>query len=244
MEQAVTYKLSKGIRRAKARYVILSILLPTMLIAFIFLSPTTKDDNLATKAGIGVFALVMIGLIFYITSSIALRKLSELSVSIFPDRIERENRKHKEIFLWKDVQRAEILQYPNYEIATIKLSLANKKVVTLFGFEDMETAYKQIEKAIPHEVVINKKRVKLDWDQPFMITLIMLLTFAVILAIQLIGEQAYRFFNMLFSFGFGLYYLIAKPISNAQGKGWRIFEIIVSVFLIVSAILMLVFFPQ
>jgi hypothetical protein len=236
MEQAITYKPSRGIRRAKERYLTLSILLPVMLIAFLFLSPTTRDDSFATKAGIGFFLLVVLGLIFYFSSSITLRKLSELSISIFPDRFERESGKHREIFLWKDVQRVEILEYPNGEIASMKLALANQKTVYLFGFEDMATATKQIEEVISNEASIRRKRMKLNWDQPIIMILSGLLTLAIILGIQEIGESAYRFFNAFVSFSLGLYVLIFKPISSAQGKGWQKFEIGSGVLFIVVAV--------
>jgi hypothetical protein len=64
MEQAITYKFSKGILQAKKRYLALSILLPVVLIVFLFLSPTTSDESLAAKAGIGLFLFILIGLIF------------------------------------------------------------------------------------------------------------------------------------------------------------------------------------
>jgi len=53
MEQAITYKFSKSILQAKKRYVALSILLLVILSLFLFLSPTTRDESLAAKAGIG-----------------------------------------------------------------------------------------------------------------------------------------------------------------------------------------------
>ena len=63
-----------------------------------------------------------------------------------------------------------------------------------------------------------------------------LLTVALILGIQEIGESAYRFFNAFFSFSLGLYILIFKPISSARGKGWQIIEIISGVAFIVGAV--------
>jgi hypothetical protein len=214
----------------------LSILFPVIFIAFLFLSPTTRDVSFATKAGIGFFVFIILGLIFYVASSITLRKLSELSISIFLDRFERESGKYREIFLWKDVQRVEIREYPNGEIAFIKLALANQQAVTLFGFEDMATVTKQIEAAIPKEASIRRKIMKLNWDQPIIMVLSGLLTLAIILGIQEIGETAYRFFNAFIFFAFGLSILIFKPFSRTQGKGWRIFEVGSGVVLIVVAI--------
>jgi hypothetical protein len=246
MEQGITYKFSKGVRQAKKRYATLSILLPIILIFSLFLSPITRDDSLATKAGIGLFAFVMLGLIFYFTASTALRKLSELSVSIFPDRFERDNRKQKESYFWKDLQRAEILEYPNGEVASLKLIFANRKVVALFGFEDMATATKEIEQEFPNEASVRRKRMKINWEQPIFMILSGLLALAVILAVQEIGERAYRFFNVLFFFSLGFYNLVFRPISQAQGKSWKIFETVMGVILIVCSVSLLVLelFPK
>ncbi len=235
MEQATAYKFSKGIRRAKNRYVTLAILLPVILVAFLFLSPTTRDKSFAFKAGIGLFSFISIGLIFNFTSSKTLRQLSELSVYIFPDRFERVDSKQREVFFWKDVLHAETVEYPNGEIVLMKLTFANKKVVTLFGFEDMGAATKEIAQYIPNKDLILQKKAKINWDNPIIMILSSILTLAIILAVQEIGEVAYRFFNVLFFSAIGLYSLIARPISRAQGKGWERFETVIGIFLIVGS---------
>lgn len=238
MEQAIAiYKFSKGIRRAKQRYVVLSFLLFIVLIAILFLSPTMRDESLAQKAGIGAISFVVMGLIFYIMTSIAIRKLSELSINLFPDRLEREGGKQKEVFFWKDIVRAEILEYPSGETVSIKMNYVNKKVIILFGFEDMEIAVKQITQFISAKDSILRKRAKINWDNPIIMILSSLLTLALFLAIQEIGETAFRIFEILFIFAFGMYNLIARPISRAQGQRWEIFETAVGVFLILDSVI-------
>jgi hypothetical protein len=239
MEQATALMFSKGIRQTKKRYVILSILLPVVLIVFLFLSPTVRHASLATKAGVGFFSFVVLGLVFYFTASKTLRKLSELSVYIYSDRLEREDSKQSEVFFWKDLLRAETLEYPNGETVSMKLAFENKKAVTLFGFEDMESAIKQIAQYIPNKDLLIRKKAKINWDNPTIMIIAALLTLAIILAVQEIGEVAYRFFNVLFFSAFGLYNLIARPISRAQGKGWEGFETFLGVALIVCSIFLL-----
>jgi len=236
----MAYKFSKGIRRAKKRYITLSIMLPIILVAFLFLSPTSRDLSPAFKAGIGFFSFILTGLTFYFSASKTLRKLSELSVYIFPERLEREERKQKEIFFWKDILHAEILEYPNGETVEIKLAFANKKAITLFGFEDMETAAKQISQLIPDKGLIRRKRANVNWDNPVIMILSGILSLVIILAIQEIGKEAYQFFNVVLFLALGLYNLIARPISRAQGKGWEKLETIVGIGLIVCSILLLV----
>jgi len=213
--------------------------MPAILIAFLILSPTTRDESLVAKVAISLFVFVILGLILYFAASRALQRLSELSVSMFPDKLERESRKHKEIFSWKDIQRVDILEYPNGEVASVKLTLADKKAINLFGFDDMGTAIEQIEALITDDAIIRKKRMKLDWDRPIIMILTSLLTLAIILGIQEIGEQAYRFFNVVFFFSFGCFNLVFRPISRAQGIGWKLFETIIGSVLIVCSILIL-----
>jgi uncharacterized integral membrane protein len=138
------------------------------------------------------------------------------------------------------VLNTEILEYPNGETAGIKLGFVNKKVITLFGFEDMEEATKQIAQYIPDKGSIRRKRAKINWDNPVVMIVSGILTLAIILAVQEIGQVAYQFFNAAFFLVFGLYNLIGRPISRLQGKGWEKFETIISVVLIICSILMLV----
>jgi hypothetical protein len=101
MEQTIAYKFSKGIRQAKKRYIMLSIMLPIILIAFLLLSPMSKVLSPTAIAGVGFFSFVLIGVTFYFSASRVLRKLSELSVYIFPDRLEREGSNKKKYFSGK-----------------------------------------------------------------------------------------------------------------------------------------------
>jgi len=239
MEQAVTYKFSKGIHQAKKRYVTLSILLPVTLTVFLFLGPTTRDESLGFKVGIGFFSFIFIGLIFYFTSSKVLRKLSELSVHISPDKIERESNQQKEVFFWQDLQDVKILEYPNGEIVSISLVFRSKKLITLFGFEDMEAAIKQITQYISDQSSIHRKRAKINWDNPAIMIFSVILPSVIILAIQEIGEKAFYISSVVSSLTFGLYSLISRPISRAQGKGWEKFETVIGVILIICSVLLL-----
>jgi len=239
MDQAIAHKYSKGIRQAKKRYVTLSIMLPIILIIFLFLNPTTKDLSPIEIAGIGLFTFVVAGLTFYFSASRVLKGLSKLSVYIFPDKLERIAPENKEEFLWKDLLRVEILKYPNGEIVSINLVFADKKRVTLFGFENMEMAKNQIVQYIPDKGLIHQKQVKINWGNPVSIILTSVITMVIFLAIQESGEKASSIFNFLFSFSLGLYFLIARPISRAQGQSWKKFETIMSVFLIISSIFLL-----
>ena len=239
MEQTIAYKFSKGIRRAKKRYITLSIILPIIFIAFLLLSPMSKGLSPADIAGVGSFVFVVAGLSSYFSASRVLQKLSELSVYIFPDRLEREGIKQKEVFFWKDILRADILEYPSGETVSVKLNFVNKKRITLFGFEDMEAARNQIAQYIPDKGLIHQKRAKINWDNPAILILSCILPLVTILVIQEIGIVAYQFFNVILFFAIGLYIWIARPISIAQGKRWGKFETIMGIVLIICSILLL-----
>jgi hypothetical protein len=239
MEKTIAYDFSKGIRQAKKRYIMLSIILPVILIAFSFLSPIGKNLSLTEKAGIGFFSFVTFGLVFYFTASKTLRKLSELSVYIFPDRIERESNKQKEVFFWKDLINAKILEYPNSEIASITLTFERKKKIILFGFEDMGAATRQITQYTSDQSLIHRKKTKINWDNPAIMIFSSILVLVILLAVQGVGEKAYRFFNVLFFFLFGSYNLIARPISSAQGNRRKKFETIIGAVLIICSLFLL-----
>jgi len=239
MEQAITYKFSKGIRQAKKRYVILSITFSIILFAFLFLNPMIKGFSLTARAGAGLYSFIVIGLSFYFSASRVLRKLSELSVYVFPDRLEREGSKQKEVFFWKDILRADILEYPSGETVSVKLKFMNKKVITLFGFEDMEVARKQISQYIPDKSLIHVKRTKVTWDNPAILILSCVLPLVIMLLIQGIGYYANLFFFAIVFFTTGLHTWIARPISIAQGKEWEKFETVMGILLIIFSIFLL-----
>lgn len=238
-EQTKAYDFSKGIRQAKKRYITLAIIFPILLVAFLLLSPMSKDISPTAMAGIGIFAIIVTGLIFYFSASIALRKLSELSIYIHPDRLERQGKEHKEVFYWKDLVRADIFENPGGETLSIKLAFLNKRGITLFGFEDMETARKQIAQYIPNQDLIHQKRTRINWDNPVVLIFWCILPWVVILAFQKMNLEAYQFFLILFFFGSGLYYLIARPLSTAQGKGWEKLETISGILSIILSIFLL-----
>jgi hypothetical protein len=240
MEQVTAYKFSKGIRQAKKRYITLAIIFPILLIAFTFLSPMSKGLSPTFLAGIGIFALVVMGSSIYFSASRALRNLSELSVYIFPDRLERQGKRHKETFFWKDMVRADIHENPRGETVSIKLSFLNKRVIELFGFDDMEAARHQIAQYIPNQDLIHQKRARINWNTPAGLLFLCTLPLVIILAIQVASMAAYQFFLIILFFITGLYVWIARPISVAQGKGWEKLEMILGILLIVCSIFLLV----
>lgn len=240
MEQVTAYKFTKGIRQGKKRLVILAIILPILLIAFQFLSPMNKALSPTVRAGIGIYTLVLVGLSFYFSASITLRKLSELSVYIHPDRLERHGKKHKEVFYWKDLVRADILENPKGETQSIKLSFLNKRAIELFGFEDMEAARNQITQYVPSQDLIHQKQIRINWGTPAGLIILLTLPFVVMLAIQAASRMAALYFGLIVSFATGLYILIARPISTVQGKGWGKLEIILGILLVVGSIPLLV----
>lgn len=204
-----------------------------------FLSPAARDERFVTKAGIALFLFVAMGLISYLISIIVTRKLSELSISMYPDRFERKSRREVEIFFWQDVTRADLLEYPNGEIATIKFTLANKRKVILFGLEDMQTAARQVEGALPAAAAMHRKRMKLNWDHPVFLILTVVVGLALFFAFQEIGERVFRFVSAILFFALGLSNLVFRPISAAQGKGWKPFETFYSILSLFGAVVIL-----
>lgn len=239
MEQGITYKLSKGIRQTKRRYITLAILLPIILIAYLFLTSMGISLSLNEKIGVGLFSFIVLGSSFYFSSTKALQNLSRISVHIHPDRLERKSRNQTEIFFWKDVSNAEIVELPSGEIATIKLTFANKKTIYLWGFEDMKSAANQIAESIHNKDLIHQKKSKINWGNPIIMILTGILTLAIILAADRMGTKAYYLFVAIFFLSFGLYVIFASPISSAQGKGYRKLELGMGVALLVFAIAIL-----
>jgi hypothetical protein len=214
--------------------------LPVALIIFLFLSPINKDLSPAVNVYIGLFSFILIGLIFYFIAPKALRKLSELSVCIYADRLERIAPENREEFFWKDLLRVEISEYPNGEIILIKLTFVDKQIVNLFGFENMEMAANQIAQYLPVKSLIHRKRTKINWDNPLIMIANIVLPLIFILVIQKMGETTYYFFVALFYSAFGLYFLIASPILHTRGKSWRTLEIIIGTMFIVISIFVLI----
>ena len=240
LEQITTYKLSKGIRQAKKRYVVISMMMFIILTTHSFLSPVTRHESFSENARIVLFVSIPLGLIIYFTASIGLRKMSELTVTIDGEKIERKGKKHSETFFWKDFLNGKVDEYPNGEISSIRLTFANNNRIILFGFEDMETAIQQITSYIPDQSHMPRKRAKINWDHPVSMIGMGVFAFAFMLILQEMGDKAIHFSVMVSNLGLGLYILFARPMVRVQGKGWKNIEKFFSIFLIIGSVLLLV----
>jgi uncharacterized membrane protein YfcA len=90
----------------------------------------------------------------------------------------------------------------------------------------------QIESAIPDKSMLRRKRLSVDWDQPWILVATMILMFLAILLIQRLGLDILQILNILFLIGFGLFTVVSRPISRSMGKRFEKFEIILGALMV------------
>ena len=237
MTQATTYKFSeRALLRVKRRILTIELLMPVMLVVFVFASPLTSTVSLGIMIGVAIFCLVLFEAIMIIGLSISIRKMKELAITVSTDMIERTGGKFAEKIPYKDIQQVDIYECPSGEISHINVKLVTKRTIALSGFENMELVAQNIKDIIPEKSLIRRKKQNIDWDNPALILIISSLSLAAILLIQGLGDTIYLIFDAVFFFVFGLFNLTYKPLTRSWGKRIEKYEVISSVFLVTCSI--------
>lgn len=237
MNNTVTFNVSEtAVQRAKRRMLAIELSIPVFLTIFFLLSPISQGAS-GYMVGAMIFILVVIEAVLIIESTILLQKMKEMTLTISAEGIERNGGRFTEKIPYRDMNSATIAEYPSGEAASIKLELRERKPVTLQGFEKLEWVAQQIEAAFLDKSLIRQKRLSIDWDNPWLLVLMIVLLLGLILFIQRLGRDIiYPIVNVVFLFTYGLIALIYRPISRSIGKRFEKFEIILGVLMMISGI--------
>lgn len=237
MENVVFKYSEKTIKERKKILLVMEIMMPVII-------SLTAIVMSAGKGSINIFklAIIIIPCIIFITLEIILvgyfvfKKLRSTSLVVSIDGIERIGGKSKEFIKYSEINKLQIKNDKYGKLLFIKLS-TDKRKVTIYGFDNMESIIKSLKENIAENINVSEKQYKVDWNSPFAMVIIMIVTICILLPLMRFNISVYKIFNMLFPVVLSAYFLFYKPISKAAGARFRIFEIIISCIMILATIL-------
>ena len=227
-----TYAISDAfIKKTKRTYLCMYIFIPSgiFLMSALLLFANGGIDNMALFLGvfIGITAFIEIELL--IVSKMMLKKVKENTLTIGPNFLQRFGKKAEYPIEFQHIQKLYIKKEATGTIAYINIQ-TSAQTIRLCGFENLEEIA-EILKANAVQASIKESQYKLDYNHPAMFALIF---FIALFVFYLFNAKLSIPLNDLVFFGFGIWFLLFKPVSKAQGKRFRLFEIIVGALIILS----------
>jgi len=160
--------------------------------------------------------LLICGIIMAIEIPLINRRLRKLKVFIYEDKLVKQCGKKHQILLWNDIARINIDEKKNGVVASIRLYPKKPKIAMyLYGFREMEDLANLIKERTSDSVLLQEKRWKLDWQNPFVGVLAGgVPTMVVMFIIASMGSKAMDIFAILFSLLVGLWLLMFRPLTK------------------------------
>ena len=219
------------IKKTKRTYLCMYIFIPIgiFLMAALLLFADGDTDNLSLFIGIfiGITAFVEIELL--IVSKIMLKKVKENTLTIGSDFLQRSGKKAEDPIAFQHIQKLYIKKEAIGTIAYINIQTSTK-TIRLCGFENLEEIADLL-KATSVNASIKESQYKLDYNHPVMFALIFFFSLAVF---YLFNANLSLPLSDLVCLGMGIWFLLFKPVSKAQGKRFRLFEIIVGALIVLG----------
>ncbi len=219
-----TYTISdEFIKRTKYIYLTIMIMLPVGIIGILFLTLGPTD---LLNTGNFIFYLTS-GIIIFLElelltiSRIMLKKIKQNTLTIEETFLQRKSKILESPLEFKSIKKLTIKYNPNNSVNFIDIKAPNQSI-RLCGFENMEEIAPILKTNASH-AEITEHTYKLNYNSPVVCIVIF---FVSILCFYLVDSKSRLPINDIFSVGLALWMLLFKPISKAQGKRFRAFEIV------------------
>lgn len=239
MEDRIFVYSQETIKESKYRSYITMAMMPLIIIFFAFIFSSQKGNfDYKVMASIVAITITIIIIEIIIIDRILFIKLNEMKLIIGTNKFERIGGKFTEEINYENIKFIKVRRRANGKIIMLKVHSENKRI-NISGFEDMYTVLELIRKKIQDQSVITEKKYKVNWNSPMIAILTMALTVGILTVMIKTNLYFYQLFNMLFVFVLGLFFLLYKPISRSAGMRFRKFEIVLSIVLLASDVMML-----
>lgn len=189
-----------------------------------------------------VKVLIPLSVIFFIMTAILAiekllidRSLRKMKVLIYEDKIIKQCGKSQQTVLWDNIIKIKLNENPEGSIVWIRLYRKNERVIYLNGFDEMEKIANLIKGKISDDVLVQKKRDKLNYANPIVPIITCVATMIIMGIITSKGAKAMNIFALLFSLCVGSMLLIFRPITKAN-LSMKWVEIIAALFMIIIGI--------
>ncbi len=227
-----TYNISEEfISKMKRNYLYMMISIPLGIIAtgvYLLMQDTNSNPNIPLFVGIFGFVIAIIEGEIFIISRVMLKKIKQNQIIIGENFIQRKAKKLEDPIYFQDIKKIHIKKEKSGKISYIDLATQHKKI-RLYGIESLEEIANVLEEN-KGDSSIKEDSLKMNYDNPVVYGV----TFVVALVIVIFFEELKGLpVSDLISGVIAIWILFFKPISKAQGKRFRIFEIIVGLVIVI-----------
>lgn len=228
--QPQTYTISNAfIKRTKNLYLMTMIMLPLGILftLFLTLAPISQldDSNFPIFFIIGITTFIELEI--FIISRIMLKKISENTLTIDTDFIQRKSKVLEPPLDFKFIKKLIIKYNPNGSVNYIDVTNSSQ-TIRLYGFENMEEIAQILKTHLPHAEV-KEHTYKFDYNSPVLFIIIFL---ACTILFSFADNHLSLPLDDIVPILMGIWMLFGKPISKAQGNRFRILEIVCSILII------------
>lgn len=230
--QSQTYTISNAfIKRTKTLYLTIMIMLPLGILFtfFLTLAPISQLDvsNFLIFFIIGIITFIELEIL--IMSRIMLKKISENTLTIGTDFIQRKSKVLEPPLHFKFIKKLIIRYNPNGSVNYINVTNSSQ-TIRLYGFENMEEIAQTLKTHLPHAEV-KEHTYKFDYNSPASFIIIFLVS---IILFSFANNHLSLPLNDIVAILMGIWMLFGKPISKSQGNRFRILEIVCGILIICS----------
>lgn len=212
--------------------------LPFMMLAFSFVFTFGKNIFIYMLVVSGAVTLSIAALSLFMTHRL-MKKMAQSRLVLGPELI-RENGEFREVIRYEDIKSLKVIREYNGDVRLIKVKTESRTVV-LHSFIEMELVYINIIGRVDEErVKVTDRKVVIDLLNPFIFLAYLILFTAAVLFIIKYFSQFYNYLTLIFPLIFGSFLLFGKPMSNASGKRFRKFELIVGPLLLATGLFTIV----
>lgn len=222
----------KYIFKRKMNLIILFFLTGAMILAY----PLIMDKNIPYNEYLKI-ALAIVGFIgveYLVIALIIFKKLRKTYIELNDSGLRRVLGKHRRFIYFEGISDVKIKRKNNVtEMITIK---EGRRKITLYGYEGLDEIRNSLYSNLSSEI-ISDKEMKVDWNNPFIMVAIFLITFAALMLIQGANFEAYEIVHKLIMFGLALYFIIFKPLDRSMGGKFARLDIVLGVLLIITQLM-------
>ena len=215
--------------------IILSIMI--LILSYVLFS-TEEELDIKMMFYIIWIVLPLIIIIVFLSVKIIFKRLEKLRLLIDEYSIKRIYMKNTEEIIFKNLKSLFVKRDKSGNIVYIKIK-AEKKNITVYGFENIRQIYCLLEKNIDKSQITESKY-RINWNSNLVIIMTMIFTFCIILA--MIKLNIYDIFAVILMLGLSIIYFIYKPLSKSYGTNHKKYDGILAVIFFLSGIIMLINF--
>ena len=232
------YQISDAfIQKTRRTYLYMLILVPIGMLLLIYFIPfnKVKIEDLSFPIGLFIGCTVFIELEIFIVSRMMLKKVKENTITIGADFLQRTGKEIEGPIEFTSIKKLHVKKEKNGEIAYIDLKTSSQ-TVRLYGFEDLHNIWDLLI-AQASQAEIKENNYKLDYNHPIILIVVF---FATLLATSILPEKYGISISEIICLLLGAWLLLFKPISKAQGKRFRILELVLGISIIVCFVISIV----